>query len=310
MAGVVVESAVVPRTAKAVVPSVPLQLQYQRGMVNLIREMHNSYLYWIKSKYKARRSEIMGNDESPTRALERELNALFRQWEKRFDEFAKLRAKNFIRRTNTNTLNQLKRSLKEAGLTVRFRNSRRVNSILRAAVTENVGLIKSIPSEYHTQVNTIVMQGIKNGRDLGYITRGLQREFGVSKRRAITIARDQTNKATQANSVARAEEIGVTHGFWMHRGGGKVPRSTHQQFHGERFLLSKGLYDRQAERVRGGGYRGRFVKPAELINCHCTFRIDISTVGAGGSVATDHARGRRVIVLPTAIIEYNFAEAA
>lgn len=298
------------RTAKAVVPSAPIRAQYRQGLTILIREMHNSYLYWLRSKYKSRQSEIMANDASPTAELEKELRALFRRWSKRFADYADIRAKWLARRTDTSTLNQMKSALKKAGLTVRFKNSRRVNTILRATVAENVGLIRSIPSQYHTQVNTIVMQGIKNGQDLNYITRGLQREFNVSKNRARTIARDQTNKATQANSEARAQELGITHGIWMHRSGSKNPRSTHVKFNGQRFELTKGLYDPQAERVRGGGYRGRFVKPAELINCNCTFRLDVSTVGAGGTVAMDSRRGRRIIILPTATIEYRFSEAA
>lgn len=64
---------------------------------------------------------------------------------------------------------------------------------------------------------------------------------------------------------------------------------------GKRFLLSKGLYDPAVK---------RYVKPAELVNCRCSFRLDLTTIAPG--LAMDGG-ARRVLVLPAATIEWGKA---
>lgn len=285
-------------TARGALPSSAIKADYQKSLSSLVDEMRDSVLWWIRARYRAREGEIVEvtADKSPSRDLEGEIRALFRQWDRRFDAFAAHKARLFARRTNTGTTRQLYNAMKEAGLTVRFKNSRRVNNMLQAIIAENVGLIRSIPQQFLGQVRTVVMQSVANGRDMAFITREIEERYKVSRNRALTIARDQTNKATEAVSRARCQDIGVTHGFWMHRSGSKSPRTTHEAMDGKRFKLSDGLYD------SGVGYS---VKPGELINCHCTFRLDLSTIGAG--VAMDAARGRRRLELPAATIEWGMA---
>lgn len=275
-------------TARGARPSAALKGQYQSAMLSLIKEMQNSVLYWIRARYNERGAEIIAADESPSRALEKELNSLIKQWNKRFDDFATHRAEWFAKRANVNTTNQLKGALKDAGLTVKFRNSRRVNNISRALIAENVNLIKTIPQQFLGSVYSVVMQSVQNGRDMGFIAKEIQNTYGVSKRRAITIARDQTNKATEAVSQARAADIGIEYGFWMHRGGAKVPRQTHEAMDGQRFKLSEGLYDPDPRVLRK-------VKPAELINCHCTFKLDLSSITGNGIARDSKRRGATVV---------------
>lgn len=84
-----------------------------------------------------------------------------------------------------------------------------MNDILQATIAENVGLIKSIHTAYFSEVQTIVMQGVKNGRDMNYIRKELVDRFRISERKAKLIARDQTNKAMQSISRARSLEAGI-----------------------------------------------------------------------------------------------------
>lgn len=283
-------------TARGALPSSAIKADYQKALTSLVEEMRDSVLYWIKARYRAREDEIVvAEDKSPSRDLEKEINELFRQWEKRFDDFAKIRARSFGRRSNTNTTRQLYNAMKEAGLTVRFKNSRRVNNMLQSIIAENTGLITSIPRDSMSKVRTIVMQGVQNGRDMSFIADEIQERFKKTRNEAVRIAVDQTNKATEAISRARCEDIGVTHGFWMHRSGSKNPRESHVKMNGKRFKLSEGLYDYSV------GYN---VKPGELIWCRCTFKLDLSTIGAG--VAMDNT-GRRRLELPAATIEWGMA---
>lgn len=284
-------------TARGPRPSAAIRNQYQDGLTKLIEEMINSIEYWLTARYNSRANEIVAQDASPSRELEKELTSLFAQWGKRFNDYAKQRSRWFGKRINTNTTNQLRGSLRSAGITVKFLNSRRINNMLQAIVAENTRLIKSIVPEFATNVTSLVMQSVQNGRDMGLISKEIRQYLKPKEmKRAITIARDQTNKATEAISYARCEDIGVQYGFWMHRSGSKVPRSTHVAMNNKRFKLSEGLYDSAV---------GRKVKPAELINCHCTFRLDLSSIS--NTIAMDSKHGIMRVNFAAAIIEWKVA---
>jgi SPP1 gp7 family putative phage head morphogenesis protein len=138
-----------------------------------------------------------------------------------------------------------------------------MRDIIQATVHENVSLIKSIPRQYLTQVEGLTMRSVQSGRDLGFLAKGLQKQFGVTKKRAALIARDQNNKATTMLNRARQTELGITEAIWVHSSAGKKPRPTHVKMNGKRYDVSEGMYD---------SHEGRYVLPGELINCRCTSR--------------------------------------
>ena len=88
----------------------------------------------------------------------------------------------------------------------------------------------------------------------------------------------------------------------MHRSGGKVPRTTHVSMDGKRFKLSEGLFDEDPK-------VNRKVKPAELINCHCTFKLDLSTI-TGNGVATDSKKRGAILVKFASGSTVEYAKAA
>lgn len=177
--------------------------------------------------------------------------------------------KKFASRAEKGVAVSLKSILKEEGFTVDFRMTRQLNDILQATVAENVNLIKSIHTMYFDQVQTVIMQAVKNGRDMEYIRKELTERFGVSERKAKIIARDQTNKAMQTISRARALETGITKARWVHIPGAKTSRETHKRFDGKPFDLNKGMYDKDVS---------KWVMPGELINCNCRFRLIVPSV--------------------------------
>ena len=99
-----------------------------------------------------------------------------------------------------------------------------MNNALQATITENVGLIRSIPERYFTEVEGLVMRSVARGRDLSYLTDELQKRYGITRRRAALIARDQNNKATSVMQAARQKSLGITQGIWRHSHAGKEPR--------------------------------------------------------------------------------------
>lgn len=133
-----------------------------------------------------------------------------------------------------------------------------------AAVADNVALIKSIPEQYLAQVQSDVMRGLQDGWPLDRLSASLQHRYGVTKRRADNIARDQCAKVTENLKNKRAIAVGFTEGIWWHSEGGRHPRKSHQKANGTRFDLSKGCH-----------IDGEDIFPGQMINCRCfaTFHL-------------------------------------
>ena len=285
--------------------------------------IYNQYLRWLRGIIKEMERDIIKNIEqhyAPPIARDAAVSPLagaawFRlltkKWLNIFDKEGARRAAFFAGHIRNNVTRRFLNELKDAlAITVKFKTSKRLEKVYEKIVTDNVNLIKTIPREYLTEVNDIVTESINRGRDMGYLREEIQKRFRLDDFKAIRIARDQTNKATEAISRTRAEDLGITHGIWMHRSGGKVPRSTHLTLlNGKRFDLKKGLYDPEAWKLRGGDFRGEWIKPAQLINCHCTFKMDVSSIVAA---ATDSVkRGGAVIYrFPAAEVTINYMRLA
>ncbi len=265
--------------AKVIQPSNTIERQYSSVLVAMVKRMNKELLAEIPKAYARRDDEFlpdMAQDESAAVWLRKYVNRFFSRWQKRFDKMAEARAKWFTEQTEKASTKQIKSMLKEAGIAVEFRTTQYVNNILQSSMAENVDLIKSIPAQEHDKVLGIVSRGIQAGNDQMFIKKELQKQFGITEKRARMIARDQTMKANSAISRARSVEAGIEYGFWRHRSGSKVPRPTHQAMNGVRFKITEGLFDPHAEKVKGK-WIGRIVLPGELVNCRCSYSPDLTS---------------------------------
>ncbi len=251
-----------------------LDVWYRKRLLRHVKAMSRNTESHIKRAW-PEPSVTMARDAGAARSLADILRSLKYNWKNQFSRIAEEVAHEFARRAEKSTSGHLKNLLKEVGFGVTFRETRDVQNMLQAIVAENVSLIKSIHGVYFTQVETLVMQGVKNGRDLGYIARELQERYGITERKATIIARDQTNKATGAISRARCREAGLRRATWTHIGGKKTDRSTHEAMDGKEFDLEFGMHDPAV---------GRNVMPGELINCNCKYRIIVPDVESEGGV--------------------------
>lgn len=237
---------------------------YRRRIDALVAEMADSYAYWLKARYRAN-PPIAADAALPARDLERQLSELGRQWAKRFDEAAPRLARWFAQSTERRSRAVLDKILRDAGISVKFQMNAEMRDAYQATLSENVGLIKSIPQQYHTQVEGLVMRSVSAGRDLSELTSELQARFGVTKRRAALIARDQNNKATAVFVRVRQKQAGITKAIWLHSHGGKEPRKTHLANDGKTYDVEKGWFDPDP------GVRRR-IWPGSEINCRCVSR--------------------------------------
>lgn len=95
-----------------------------------------------------------------------------------------------------------------------FADAEPVAPLLRKAVRENIALIESIPQRLHAAVEQTIGKGIAEGKQVRTMRREVQREFGVSRRRAQLIARDQVGKLSGALQRERQQALGVTTYRW------------------------------------------------------------------------------------------------
>lgn len=248
---------------RAVRANAGLHAAYRRKLLALISEMAHSYAYWLRAQYRQTPPQ-MAQDETPAKQLQRELKKLGRRWDKRFDETAPKLARWFAQSTANRSDAALRKILRDGGFSVKFQMTRAMRDVLDATINENVSLIKSIPAHFHTEVEGLVMRSVTAGRDLSFLTRELQHQYGVTRRRAEFIARDQNNKATAGLRRARELDLGITKGVWLHSGGGREPRPTHVRNSGKEFNLNLGWPD--------PALKGKRIWPGTEPNCRCTWR--------------------------------------
>jgi SPP1 gp7 family putative phage head morphogenesis protein len=249
---------------KAIRPNVGIQAAYRRKLVAFIDEMARSYAWFLRAQYRASPPR-MAQDETPAKELKRELRKLGARWTKRIDEMAPKLAKYFAQAASNRSDAALRKMLRDAGFSVKFKLTPEIRDVLDATVAENVALIKSIPAEFHTQVEGMVMRSVTAGRDLSSLTKDLQKRFAITRRRAEFISLDQNNKCTAVITRARQQELGIQEAIWVHSHGGKEPRRTHLANNGKRYKIAEGWFDTDPK-VR------RRIWPGELINCRCVSR--------------------------------------
>lgn len=256
-----------PLTLAPIRPNVGVQMIYQQKLLDMIAEMNGSVMYWVGARYKANEPAIaqVAQDELPANALKKALAMLVKRWQKNFDRLSHDLAKYFAMDVSKRSASALKSKLKKAGFTVEFRMTRAMKDALEATIQQQVSLIKSIPQKYFTNVEGAVMRSVAAGHDLATLTKNLQKNYGVTRRRAELIARDQNNKATATLTRVRQVELGIKEAIWMHSTAGKEPRPTHLAAgrRKQRYDVTKGWYD---------PHEKKFIYPGELINCRCVSR--------------------------------------
>ena len=247
------------KTIRPVRPNAGVEAWYRKQLDKQIREMQKSVVHWLTANYKASGAAV-AMDASPAVFMRDAMKKLAKRWTKSFDNIAQKLSDRFAGDAMKNSDVSLHNALDTAGFTVEFTMTAPMNNALQATITENVGLIRSIPEKYFSEVEGLVMRSVARGRDLSYLTDELQRRYGITRRRAALIARDQNNKATSVMQAARQKSLGITQGIWRHSHAGKEPRPSHVKADGKKFDIDKGMY-----------LDGKWVMPGEEINCRCTW---------------------------------------
>lgn len=239
--------------------AVPLSAaaEYRAGMQALIARMVADYRRVLSGS-------PVTSDESATEALMRQMIALGERWGDVFgDEAAALFAR-FFDRVDSFTMTNLSASLREVsgGIDLRFPHmSDALRARMDALTAENVGLIRSIPSQFHDKITGAVTRSLASG---GSVFDAIDSLGAVTAERAAFIAIDQTRKVTSALNIERMKEAGIKQVEWIHSAGSSQPRPLHVEYDGRIFDLADPpvIDERTGERGWGG----------QLINCRCSTR--------------------------------------
>lgn len=101
----------------------------------------------------------------------------------------------------------------------------------------NVALIKSIGTRYHDEIEGIVARALQDGTRPEELAKGIAVRYGVSRSRAMVIARDQVSKLRGQLDMLRQQEVGIARYVWRTVHAERV-RKSHAEKDGKTFKWS------------------------------------------------------------------------
>jgi uncharacterized protein with gpF-like domain len=233
-------------------PNVGVQAAYARRLAKLIDAMYRDLVNVIGPIYETR----MAMDTT----LQGLLGQLRRKWVGTFNHAQSAISEGFSNGVLSHHDRAFQAMLSKGGFTVKFQVEPQVASKLRGITRENTDLIKSIPSEFFKDIRERVFESVNAGRKTAELMEHLHDVYGVTRRRAAFIARDQNNKATAAIHKIRQLSLGITQAKWRHTAASIHPRETHAAFDNE-------TYDIELGHDFDDGLGP--VQPGEAFNCGC-----------------------------------------
>ncbi|HZZ81643.1 MAG TPA: phage minor head protein [Gemmataceae bacterium] len=251
---------------KALTPSAAIESRYYTALHVLIDRMTAETQLELRKLFKTEHAEEFFAEDASISSQARILtNALIKKYTDLFSALAKPMAEEFTRDSNKSSDIAVKSSIRslsdELTLPTKTITSGPLNDILNATITENVGLIKSIPAQYLNGVQGAVMRSITTGNGMQELVPYLQKHKGITLRRARMISRDQTKKAFANLSKERMQAIGLKQYIWRHTAGSRHPRKLHEQLDGKVCKYDDPPVIQKSPLVRG--------HPGQLINCAC-----------------------------------------
>lgn len=234
-------------------PNAGIHARYRAELNRLLRSVRNDVMELVKNH----KHEIAM--DAPT--LPQLIDDLMVFWLKRLTELPQVIAREFVTSTASTYDKRFSAALRKHGFTVNLQLTDYTRAAMKAAVGENVGLIKSIPTEYLAQVSKYTWSAVEGGFDLKTLTDNLEHAYHIGRNRAKLIAVDQANKVHSVMEQARRKELGIKKAIWRHSAAAKEPRQSHVKANGKVFDIDKGML-----------IDGEYILPGQKIRCGCTSR--------------------------------------
>jgi uncharacterized protein with gpF-like domain len=239
------------KTLPPVRPNAGIEAIYRRRIENLIDEMEVSTTHWVLNAY--RRDASLAD-------IQKTLRGLRRKYKRKFGELAPRLASYFTASTRSYTDNLLKKQLRRVGFRPRFKNTAAMNETLRACVLENTRLIRSIGNDHMDQIEGVVLRAFQTNQSVINLSDDLKDRYAITRRRAYTIAADQTNTVTSATTRIRRMDLGLLEAVWVHTGAARHPRPSH---------VAAGRSHMRFKIDDGALIDGEYIHPGQKPGCNC-----------------------------------------
>ncbi|CAM0034265.1 head morphogenesis [Vibrio phage K122] len=241
-------------------------ISYNAELQRMVRRIKKDIDQSIKPQVKDLEFEYTA--DSWADVIEVSLAALRQRWSSEiFNRFAERLASKFVQAVNVQNQQQFQNQYKSFGINV-YAGNQAVSDYLDATVKDNVRLIKSIPDQYLTQVESIVLGNMRAGMRPSAINKQLQDQFGVTERRARVIARDQTSKAANGLAKKRMQSAGFEYYQWTTSEDERV-RSRHRKISDKVTAYGKGIYRWDNPPLSD---KGEPISPGTDYSCRCIAR--------------------------------------
>ncbi|AUR99172.1 head morphogenesis domain protein [Vibrio phage 1.263.B._10N.286.51.B1] len=241
-------------------------ISYNAELQRMVRRIKKDIDQSIKPQVKDLEFEYTA--DSWADVIEVSLAALRQRWSSEiFNRFAERMASKFVQAVNVQNQQQFQNQYKSFGINI-YAGNQAVSDYLDATVKDNVRLIKSIPDQYLTQVEAIVLGNMRAGMRPSAINKQLQDQFGVTERRARVISRDQVSKASNGLAKKRMESSGFKYFQWIDSKDSRV-RSRHKHIANKVTKYGKGIYSFSDLPLNDKGIP---IAPSDDIQCRCVMR--------------------------------------
>lgn len=173
-------------------------------------------------------------------------------------------AGDFVQTADRVNRERYQRSIASFGINI-FRDQPEILEYVQASIFDNTRLITSIPEQYLTQVESIVLTNVRAGGRPGSIARLLRDQFQVTENRARLIARDQTAKVNGDLARMRQTSTGFQYFRWRTVGDERV-RDRHDDIADKVTAYGRGIYRWDNPPLSDQGVP---ITPGQDFQCRC-----------------------------------------
>lgn len=133
-------------------------------------------------------------------------------------------------------------------------------------ISQQVNKIKNLCDYQYQKINEATQQAIVQKMNMTQYKKLLRDADLADEKKIQRIAANQLHFATNITNINKAQDLGITHGIWVHPKNPAIykthPRPSHVKADGMIFRLDKGCK-----------IDGEYIYPSQLINCKCSWRI-------------------------------------
>lgn len=220
-----------------------IAVTYQHRLLKMVREMHKITLEEFDKALKPQIQSYLADAKELT-AIQRLLDLIRAMTLNLFND-AKLldTANSFVIGLNLFNMKNMNDQAKVASVNpIEF--DEWMDDYIQSSITQNVGYIKSIEVQYHSKVETVVYEGVKNGTSTKQIREQIVKQLHVSESKAQFLAVDQSGTIHGQLVAKRHLNMGVKKFEWVTSNDERV-RKSHQALGSKLFsykqLPSEGL---------------------------------------------------------------------